>query len=266
MKGFKTILGGLVVLIGGFVACGGSDKSVPDSLERLRLTSDLFAAATTLRIEAHEVHQWPDPSGDWAKFEGDRQVTVWKPNGMRENLKGSGARELDHDLYYNGSILTLENHIDKAWAWAEVPETLDEMLDEVSWRFDLPLPLADFLYSSPYDAVITDDTESRYIGQEVVEGRSCDHFAFQQRAVDWEIWIETGENPLPCRLDIIHTDMEGPPRSRIFFTRIDLKPIVDDTIFSFEPKEGYREVPVVEKPKSADDGKKTDADAGGNGQ
>ena len=35
-------------------------------------------------------------------------------------------------------------------------------------------------------------TAATNVGVSTVEGTACDHFAFRQKDVDWELWIEQG--------------------------------------------------------------------------
>jgi hypothetical protein len=233
-----------------FLACSGSVDPGPDGKRRLKEMSDLLAASTTMRVETSEVHEWMGDAGT-GRLEGVRKAAIWKPNALWESVRGSGSREIDYELYYDGVNLSMENHSHKVWAQAEVPPTLDKMLDEMAWRFDLFLPIADFFYASPYDAVMTDSTKYRFIGNETVEGHSCDRFAFTQDAVDWEIWIRSDGEPLPCRLDIFHKQGEGgkPPYSKILFTGFDLNVELGEGTFDFTPPDDYARIPVVENPK-----------------
>ncbi|MEJ2111235.1 MAG: DUF2092 domain-containing protein [Acidobacteriota bacterium] len=252
------------------LACCGAVDSTPEGKRRLREMSDLLAASTTLRVETSEIHEWTGDSGV-GRIEGKRKAAIWKPNALWESVRGSGSREIDYELYYDGLNLSIDNHSNKVWAQAEVPPTLDGMLDEMAWRFDLFLPVADFFYSSPYDAVMTDATECRFVGTETIEGHLCDRFAFTQDVVDWEIWIRSEGEPLPCRLDISHKQREGekPPYSRILFTGFDRNIELDEGIFDFTPPGDYTRIPVVENPKpentEQDAGSEKPEDAAGKG-
>lgn len=254
------VMGILAAMAAGLVACANtdvlnpsamkneSDGAMPSADERLLAMSDLLAAVSTFRIQTRERHEWVGTSGDWSRIEGTTQATIWRPDFMHLKMRGSDPEVFDRELYYNGWTLAFENHAKKVWAWANVPETIDAMLDEVAWRYDLPIPVSDMLYSSPYNALMTDDTQSRFVGREIIEGRQCDHFAFSQPQIDWDIWIATEGKPLPCRLDIIHKGVQGPPRSQIVFAAIVLGIEVDKTLFAFEPQKDYSEIPVVENP------------------
>lgn len=50
-------------------------------------------------------------------------------------------------------------------------------------------------------------------GQDIVGGELCDHYAFRQDQVDWQIWIATGSRPLPRKLVITSRANEARPQS-----------------------------------------------------
>jgi hypothetical protein len=42
-------------------------------------------------------------------------------------------------------------------------------------------------------------TDAKYLGTGIIGGVECDHLAFRDADVDWQIWIATGDRPYPCR-------------------------------------------------------------------
>lgn len=53
--------------------------------------------------------------------------------------------------------------------------------------------------------------EALYIGNSVVDGKVCDHMAFRQDGIDWQLWVTRSGNPLPCKLVITTTDEASRP-------------------------------------------------------
>ena len=78
-----------------------------------------------------------------------------------------------------------------------VPGTIDAMLEDLHERFDTHQTLADFLFSDPYK-VFTEHVQSgTYVGLHYVGKTKCHHLAFRQKLLDWQIWIDAGDQPLP---------------------------------------------------------------------
>ena len=63
-------------------------------------------------------------------------------------------------------------------------------------------PLADLLYLRPDEAMLQAAEYAVDLGPDLTQGVVCDHFAFRQPDVDWQIWIEQGEQAFPRKLVI----------------------------------------------------------------
>ena len=116
---------------------------------------------------------------------------------VQSYFKTSG--DLENEGFYDGVGLTFVIHKDKLYGQARMPETLDRALDAINERYDVRLPVADFLYSSPAKALLTDTTTGGWVGQESLGGKSCDHLAFKDQGVSWELWVAATGDPLPVR-------------------------------------------------------------------
>ena len=52
--------------------------------------------------------------------------------------------------WYNGRKLTFVSDPQKVWARVNGAPTIDDTLDRLADRLAMPMPMADFLYNSPY--------------------------------------------------------------------------------------------------------------------
>ena len=59
------------------------------------------------------------------------------------------------------------------------------------------LPGADLLLSRVYDELIAEVTDSKHVGQGVVDGVECEHLAFRTPEVDWQVWVKAASRPVP---------------------------------------------------------------------
>ena len=103
------------------------------------------------------------------------------------------------------------------------------------------MPLADlFLWGTA--AAPADGIESAMnAGQDFIGGELCDHFAFRQGKLDWQIWIAAGGKPLPRKLVITNRADEAGPQS-VSLIEWQLKPGFPDSIFTFVPPKGSKSV------------------------
>jgi hypothetical protein len=70
----------------------------------------------------------------------------------------------------------------------------------------------------------------------VVGGATCNLYAFRQEGVDWQVWIQKGNYPLPRKLVITTLTDEARPQYAATY-RWDLAPSFNDTAFTFDPPE-----------------------------
>ena len=68
------------------------------------------------------------------------------------------------------------------------------------------------LYTDVYEGLMAEATQGRYVAMEDVGGVRTHHLAFRGREVDWQIWIEDGDRPLPRRYLITTKWMTGAPQ------------------------------------------------------
>jgi len=81
-------------------------------------------------------------------------------------------------------------------------------------------------------------------GQDFVGEDLCDHYAFRQGMIDWQVWITTGSNPLPRKIVITNRADEARPQS-VFMISWNLKPTFKDSVFKFTPPKGATKIEIV---------------------
>jgi len=224
----------------------GSPEAAAEGERLMRQMSDALANAHTLSFSTTEILEGVRPTGEKRAFHFSRKVTVRRPNGLFLELHGSGGTELEVAATYDGQTLSLKSDVRRVWAQTDAPGTLDEMLDDVARRFSLPLPFADVVYSSPYDAFIGSDTRGGFIGREKIDGVECAELAYDDDFVEVRIWIPTSGEPLPRRLKIVYQQIPGQPFSEMTFTSWNLAAEVADEAFTFQPPQDFSRIAVEE--------------------
>jgi hypothetical protein len=138
-------------------------------------------------------------------------VTINRPDKIHATRTGGFV---DVEMLFDGKTLTLLGKNANIYTQAEVPGTLDQLVDELRETYKMPLPAADLLLSNPYDELMLDVVDTKDLGSGVIDGVECDHLAFRKEEVDWQIWIAQGDRPYPCRYVITtRTVAQGPQYS-----------------------------------------------------
>lgn len=172
-------------------------------------------------------------------------MDVARPDRLRATMRSPRAQRV---LYFDGTNATLYTPALKVYSTVEVSDSLAGLVERLENRFGIEVPLSDlFVWGTP--AAPVDKIESAMnAGQAFVGDELCDHYAFRQGKVDWQIWISTGPKPLPRKLVIVNRADEARPQS-VSTIAWNLNPGFSDAVFRFVPPQGATQAQVV-APKS----------------
>ena len=84
-----------------------------------------------------------------------------------------------------------------------------------------------------YPGLMTDVTSGRHLGMAWVNGVECHHLAFRSAKVDWQLWVEAGDIPMPRKLVITYTGEPGRPQYSMTVLKWALAPNLKDELFRF---------------------------------
>jgi hypothetical protein len=154
-----------------------------------------------------------------------------RPNRMRIEITSDER----HRLYlYDGKNFTVWARLVNYYATVPAPPTIGELFEKITDKYDIELPLYDLYNWGNKDEDINKIKTAVDIGPSTVEGVTCEHYAFHQEGVDWQIWIQLGEFPLPRKLVITTlTDDARPQHSDTLSWN--LAPSFNDGAFAFDP-------------------------------
>jgi hypothetical protein len=168
-----------------------------------------------------------------------------RPNRMRIEVTSDDT----HRLYlYDGKNFTVWGRLVNYYATVPAPPTIGELFEKITEKYDIELPLYDLYNWGSKDEDINKIKTAIDIGPSAVEGVTCEHYAFHQEGVDWQIWIQLGEFPLPRKLVITTLTDEARPQHSDTLTW-NLAPSFNDGAFAFDPPPDAKRV-VLEEQKS----------------
>jgi hypothetical protein len=208
----------------------------------LKQMSEKLAASKSFSFSTTELQDKIGADGKKAQLKFSRDALVRRPDGVWTHFQG----ERDWKLWYDGKFLTIVSDKDKIFVQRATPKTIDETMDFIAERFDMDLPMSDILYSSPYEAFMAGGSKGGFVGVEQIEGASCSHLSYQNKAVAWHLWINEKDS-LPCKLQIQYKETEGQPVSEITFRNWNLAANVKENAFAFNIPAGYERIPILER-------------------
>lgn len=189
---------------------------------------------------------WQDvqlSSGQQVQASRTLAFNLRRPDRLRVEVHSTRR---NRQLNYDGHNLTLLNRVENFYGVAPVSGALDEALDTAVDRFGISMPLEDFLRSDPYSDLIQKVQSGTDIGPTTVLGTPCEHLAFTQGNIDWQVWIETGPRAVPKKFLITYKDEPGTPEFTAIFNNWDFTTPLPDFVFKFEAPPGASKIPVKE--------------------
>jgi hypothetical protein len=213
----------------------------PASIQALK---DMGAFLQTLK----RFHVATEVTGERVLADGQKlqhtataKMDVERPNRIRAVMHSARSQR---EIIYDGKTVTLYTPAHKYYSTVEFTATIGELIDKLEERFGVEMPLSDlFLFGTP--AAPLDKIESAMnAGQDFIDDDLCDHYAFRQGKVDWQIWISAGGKPLPRKVVITNRADEARPQS-VSLIDWNLKPTFKDSVFKFTPPKGATRIEIV---------------------
>lgn len=186
--------------------------------------------------------------GKKLQYSLDLEVAVRRPNKIRVN--GQGDLE-NQEVVYDGLTLTLYNHDHNLYAITPMPPTIDEALGKAYHDFGLQVALADLVCANAYELMMNNVSHTLYVGKHWVRGVLCHHLAFDQDDLQWQIWIDAGDKPLPRKLLVNQKKLLGAPQWTAHLTDWNLSPQLPDNMFTFVPPTGSHQIDFLPSSKAA---------------
>lgn len=172
------------------------------------------------------------------------ELVARRPDRLYAEVTNDRQRRL---FFYDGAHFTLFAPRSTFYATVEAPPTIERLADELEDRFDIELPLLDlFRWGTPEGnaEVLTSAVD---LGPSAIDGVTCEQFGFRQEGIDWQLWIQRGDHPLPCRVVITTLTDEARPQHTATY-RWNLAPSYDDETFVFRTPSSAKRIPLAEVP------------------
>lgn len=198
------------------------------TLKRFRVTTDL----TGERVLA---------DGQKLQHAATASLDVQRPNMVRISTETAQSHRV---LTYDGKTVTLYTPAEKYYSSVPFTGSLDALADALETRFGVQIPLQDLFLWGTSAAPIDKIESAMNAGQDIVDNVVCDHYAFRQGTIDWQIWIQAGGKPLPRRLVITNRADEARPQSTSTIDW-DLSPGFKNSIFTFVAPQGAKKIELV---------------------
>jgi hypothetical protein len=214
-----------------------------NAVDALRDMSRFLMSATTLQANATGSLDVVTNNGQRIQLDGATTYKIRRPGFVIDYNSDIKARR----FIYDGKTFTVYSPKLGYYASVPAPPTNKEVLDTIYNKFGISLPLEDlFRWGDPStseDRVRA--LQSAYkVGTATIDGAETDHYAFREADVDWEVWIQQGDQPFPRKLVIVN---RNDPAKPTFSSRLSwaFNPPFTDADFTFVPDANAKKIQIA---------------------
>jgi len=216
------------------------DSEALDALNRMAGTlSQAQGFSVTMRA-GYDVVQ---DTGRKITFGERRRITLSRPDRLRIEVEESdGKRTL---VIYDGRAITVFNSGENVYGQIEKVGSVDDAVHYVVQDLGIRLPLALMLVTTLPEELNQRLQSVDFVERDTLTPAPTDHLAGRAADVDFEVWLDTGDTPLPQRFAITYRNEEGAPQYRAEFSDWNLNPDVSPMDLAFNPPDGAQRIPFL---------------------
>jgi hypothetical protein len=219
----------------------GADRVDPAAVAAFHRMANYVAGLNAFEFRTTYTFDVVAKNGQTITVDGTGHYVAKRPDRL--------AVDLENDLFtrryvYDGKTLVVVSPGERYFAQVAAPPTIREMLITAAKEFAIEIPIADLFDLGTPHAPIHHVRSAFLVGTSVIDGTDVEHWAFRTRDRDWEVWIRTGDKPLPVRFSVVAREQRALPRYSVTMKWTD-RTDISDTEFAFAPSTGQYRIEIL---------------------
>jgi hypothetical protein len=213
----------------------------PDAVGALNKMGSYLRTLKAFQVDATTTRDDVLDNGQVIQYSAKVNVLARLPDRMRVEINSD---DRDRLYFFDGKNFTIFAERARFYAVVPAPPTLAKLADDLNDKYDIQLPLEDLFLWGTEKEKGGEITGAYDVGPSEVGGVSCEHYAFRQKGLDWQVWIQLGDYPLPRKLVLSTlTDDARPQYSSTLSWN--LAPSFDESAFVFDPPRDAQKIAVA---------------------
>lgn len=227
-------------------------KIDPQAVDTLRQMAAFVTGLREFSVHVQTTRDLVLPTDQALTSDLTYDLMVRRPDGLRINMTSAAGGA---QVFYDGRTLTVFTPAKNFYATESAPGTIEETM-KAAMKRGISLPLAEFIYRDPNRKLIANLASATFVGSSLIDGVMTNHLAFRQKGgIDWQLWVEDSETPLPRRIVMVDRQIRDFPRFSATLSDWNVNPAFDESTFAFTPPEGAQKIKFAELPKLRNLGK-----------
>jgi hypothetical protein len=203
----------------------------PEAIAALNKMGAYLRTLNYFQVEALTTDEDVMENGLKIQYSGVSNILAHMPDRLRAEVNDDRRQRL---YLYDGKTFTLYAQRLNYYATVPAPATIAQLDDKLDENHGIDIPLADLFRWGTPGWTPNDITLATEVGSAVAAGTTCQLYAFRQAGIDWQIWIQRGDHPLPRKIVITTTSDEARPQHTAVFSW-NLAPSYNEAAFTFTP-------------------------------
>lgn len=228
----------------------------PEAIDALKKMGAFLREQKSFSVTTETETDYVLDNGQKVRMASHGTLRVERPTHLRADVKSDRK---ERQFFYDGKTFTMFSPKVGYFTRLAAPPTIGELADDLEVQYGLQLPLVDLFRwgaEGQGGADFGDITSATVIGESDLGGVKTNQYAFRQKGLDWQIWIEQGDKPVPRKIVLTTTDDKARPEREVAMTW-KLGESHDDSLFTFKPPKGATQIGIAELGAARGDTKKS---------
>jgi hypothetical protein len=234
---------GVGVLVAATIAWLPNARAADDAPQILKSMSDYVASQKNISLTYDSDVEVITSEVEKIQFTSSGKVLLSRPDKVRASRTGGYA---DFEIVFDGKTVSGLGKNINAYVQIEAAGSIDQLIAKLRSMNLLTAPGADLLGSHIFDDLMADVIVAKHIGRGVVDGVECEHLAFRDLDIDWQLWVEVGDRPIPRKYVITSKGIGAAPQYTLRIKDWKADAPISADAFTFTPPPGAKKVAVEE--------------------
>jgi len=224
----------------------------PNAITALTAMGNYLRGLKEFQVKAQVTTDDVLTDGQRIQYTSVTDMLARKPDRFRVSMASDRA---ERTFLYDGKSFTLWAPRVSYYATVAAPATIEELSDRLDTKYGIEMPFVDLFRWGTPESRVGDITAATDIGPSAVENITCEQYAFRQDGLDWQIWIQKGDHPLPLKLVLTTLTDEARPQHMAVYTW-NLAPSYNDAAFVFVPPANAQRITFMDMSAARAEAKK----------
>jgi hypothetical protein len=239
-----AIAGVAALVVSSSVASAQADTAIdPDAIAALNKMGAYLRTLNAFQVKATVTTEDVLDDGEKLQRMNTTTLLAQRPNKLFVQVVNERA---PRDFYYDGKSFTLYAPKVKYYATVDAPPTIAELANKLEDKFNIEVPFVDLFRWGTPEGNVADITSATDVGPSVIDGTTCEQYAFRQNGLDWQVWIQEGDFPLPRKLVLTTLTDDARPQHTSVYTW-NLAPSFNDEAFAFTAPKDASKIKLVDQ-------------------